>query len=155
MKTKLLLLSLLAAVISISATRPQVTPEAFQQKLLGTWKLKQVKEIGNWAIQQKDVTAAAQFEKITFKKAFAYSVDTDSQHVEGKWQLENKLEPNYQPNMTVPVLYYPKKVLILDEIRDQLLPGKWEDVSVSKKKLIFYVQHNKGKLKYTLSKMVS
>lgn len=145
-------MTLLLAVVSISATKQEPHTLPFQQKLLGTWELKQVKEIGSWAIHHRDVTATAQFKRITFKPAFTYSIDIDNHPFEGSWHLEKRLDPNYQPNATVPVLYYPEKTLTLNGINAQFLPTRWEDIVVNKKRLIFYVHHKKGKLKYVLDR---
>lgn len=150
MNKKLLLLTLLLAVLSISATKQKPYMLPFQQKLLGSWELKQVKEIGTWSIHHRDATAAAQFEKITFKAGFGFSIIKNKRPFEGKWKLESTLEANYQPSSTIPVLYHPEKTLRLDGISANAIPTRWENIVVSKKKIVFYVHHKKGKLKYTL-----
>ncbi len=153
MNKKLLLLTLLLAILSISASKQELSTVTLQQKLIGTWQLKQVKEIGNWSIHHRTITASASFEKITFKQGSDCSITKGQRQLEGKWQLESTQEPNYLPSGNIPVLYYPEKTLTLDGISVDILPVRWEDIVVSKKKLIFSVHHKKGKLKYTLGRV--
>ena len=151
MKQLVLFLSIVF-FLSLGSWNKGLSTDTVYQRLIGTWKIDQVKFNPEGSLPTRDVTKKFQYYKFVFTADYYLTfIDTETEETyDGYYYIDEITTWNNssQENDVQQVI----KMSLYDPVSGNTKDFEWKDISISNSKLKVTEKRNGGKYKYQLIK---